>query len=353
MKRILVTGAGGSAGINFIHCLRMACDDFYIIGSDTNKWHLELPDIDASYIVPRCTDDEYLYALNRIIEKERIDIIHSQPDTEVRVLSENREKINARNFLPSKRTVEICQDKLCVNEILRKSEIPAPEGRLVNSSTALTEVVNVLQRKHEKVWLRARRGAGARASLPIVNERQGVMWIEYWQKMAGIGYGDFMASEFLPGREFAFQSIWEEGQLVTSAARERLEYIFGELTPSGQSSSPSVARVVHRSDVNDIATKAILTIDEKANGIFCVDLKENTQGIPCVTEINAGRFFTTTTFFSSLGVNMPLIYTRLAFGDEVPPLPRYDAAPEGFFWIRLMDKGPILVSEDSWRSKIA
>ena len=170
--------------------------------------------------------------------------------------------------------------------------------------------------------------------------------------MKGLTYGDFMACEFLPGREFAFQSLWKNGKLVTSMARERLEYIFGDLTPSGQSSSPSVARTVHGEDINEIATKAILTVDMNANGIFCIDMKENKDGIPCVTEINAGRFFTTSNFFAKLGINMPYIYVKLAYGDELPDSPKYDAAPEGYYWVRLMDKGPILVKEEKWRSKI-
>ena len=47
MTRLLVTGAGGSAGINFIACLRMANEPFHIVGGDINAWHLELPDGDG------------------------------------------------------------------------------------------------------------------------------------------------------------------------------------------------------------------------------------------------------------------------------------------------------------------
>ena len=155
---------------------------------------------------------------------------------------------------------------------------------------------------------------------------------------------------FLPGKEFAFQSIWYNGKLVTSQARERVEYIFGNLTPSGQSSSPSVARTVHRADVNKTATSAILSVDPNATGVFCVDLKENKKGKPCVTEINAGRFFTTSNFFSCAGSNMPYYYIKMAFGEELPKLPKYNPIESNLYWVRMMDMGYKLVKNGEWNS---
>ena len=350
MKRILVTGAGGSAGINFIDCLRIAHEKMNIIGTDINKWHLELPDVDRRYIIPRATEKDYLDNLNQIIEKEKIEFVHPQPDAEVKIISENRTKIDAITFLPDKKTIKICQNKMKLNKILGKNNIPAPKAFLIKDKKSLSKAMAELKEKHEKIWIRAIKGAGARAALPIKEEAHGKMWIDYWEKMRGLTYGDFMACEFLPGKEFAFQSVWKDGELITSMARERLEYIFGELTPSRQSSSPSVARSIHRNDINETATNAILSVDKNATGVFCVDMKENKNSIPGITEINAGRFFTTSNFFAKIGINMPYIYIKLAYKEKIPDLQKYNASPEGYYWIRLMDKGPILVREKEWRS---
>ena len=176
------------------------------------------------------------------------------------------------------------------------------------------------------------------------------MWIVYWSKMRNIGYGEFMISEFLPGKEFAFQSLWKDGEIITSQVRERLEYVFGNLTVSGQSSSPSIAKTVAREDVNETATKAIKTIDLNATGIFCVDLKENNKGVPCVTEINPGRFFTTSDFFSHAGLNMPYYFIKMGLGEKIPLLAKYNSLSEGLYWVRLMDCGKKLVKEGKWTS---
>lgn len=351
MKRILVTGAGGPAASNFIKSLRMAPEKFYIVGTDINYYHLELSDVDKAYIVPPVSSPDYLKHLNQLIKKEKIELVHPQPDVEVVFISENRAKMNAKTFLPSKKTIKICQHKFETYKILKRNKVPVGESYLIKNEQNLKSALKKLLKDNEKVWLRATKGAGSRASLPIKYFEHAKAWIDYWMKMKGIGYGNFIVTEFLPGKEFAFQSIWDNGKLITSQARERLEYLFGNITPSGQTSTPSVAKTVHRNDVNRIATDAIKAIDRNATGVFCVDLKENKEGVPCITEINAGRFFTTSNFFSEAELNMPYYYVKLAFGEKLPKLKKYNPLPKNLYWVRQIDMGYKLVKGKKWKSK--
>lgn len=345
-------GAGGTAGMNFIDSLRMAKDDYYIVGCDINRWHLEVPDVDKRYLVPYSIEPGYIDALNEIIRKEKIDFIHAQPDMEVEVLSEHRERLQARQLMPAKETIRVCRDKMRTNELFRKKKVPAPLSYRVNSVSEINEILDTIKRasSQEKVWIRAIKGAGSKAALPVKTFRQAKEWIHYWRTTKLLESKDFMIAEFLPGREYAFQSLWYEGKLIVSQARERLEYLMGNLFPSGQSSSPSVAVTVHNKNVNSVATRAVLEIDKNATGIFCVDLKENSKGIPCVTEINAGRFFTTSNFFAKLGCNMPEYYVKMGLGKSAPKCSMYNALPEGVYWIRSIDSGPVIRKEGTWRS---
>jgi len=54
MKRILVTGAGGSASFNFINSIREnpKKEKYFIVGADTKPYHIELSPLDKRYIVP-------------------------------------------------------------------------------------------------------------------------------------------------------------------------------------------------------------------------------------------------------------------------------------------------------------
>src|SRR3989338_9781216 len=109
MKRVLVTGCGGPAGVNFIKSLRLA-GDYWIAGVDGNRWHLELAHADERYQLKQ--DGNYVNTLNSIIAKEKIAFLHPQPDSEVRVISEHRDELNVPVFFPSNTTIEILQYKL-------------------------------------------------------------------------------------------------------------------------------------------------------------------------------------------------------------------------------------------------
>lgn len=351
MRRIIVTGAGGSPAANFVHSLRLASEPFYVVGTDTSKFHLELAPVDARYLLPRADDPSYLDELNAVVRAEKVEVVHPQPEQEVLLLARNRDRVAAATFLPEADTVALCQDKAAFAARMTEAGLPAPRFARVESEDALGEATASILEERERAWIRAVKGAGARASLPVSSPEQAVAWARYWIELRGFAISDFMVSEFLPGREFAFQSVWRDGELVTSAARERLEYVFGHLMPSGQSSSPSVARTVHREDVNALASEAVRAVDPRATGVFCVDLKEDESGRPLVTEINAGRFFTTSNFLAEAGANMPYEYVRLAYGEDVDGVARYDAVEEGLYWIRMIDMGYKLVREGEWRAK--
>lgn len=351
MARILITGAGGSAAHNFRDALSLARNDYQVVGADIKPYHLELANVEARYIVARVTDPSYLNALNQIIEEERIAFVHAQPDVEVGFLAEHREQLQAATFLPDAAAVALCHDKMATNTHLKARGISVPEAIHIRSQDDLKAAVIALVHLNPRIWLRAVRGAGSRASLPINSYYQGDAWIDYWRSFHGLNYGDFMASEFLPGSEFSWQSLWHSGDLITSQARERIEYIFGNLTPSGQNSSPSVAKTVNRDDVNDIGESAVRAVSTKPHGVFCVDMKENATGVPMVTEINVGRFFTCSNFFAHAGLNMPDMYVQLGLGNKLTdPPPRYNALSGDLYWVRMMDMGHRLVKEGEWSS---
>ena len=77
-------------------------------------------------------------------------------------------------------------------------------------------------------------------------------------------------------------------------------------------------------------------------------MKEDSHGMPRVTEINCGRFFTTSNFFAHAGTNMPDIYIKLAFGEPIPHIAPYNPLPEDLWWIRMIDKHFGLQKGNEW-----
>lgn len=349
MKRVLVTGAGGPAGINFVKSLQLIPEKTLVSGTEASEYYLHLIPTSKRYLVPKAKEPSYIERLNEIIHKERIDFLHPQPDVEVEVVSENREKIKTKTFLPSKKTVKVCQDKLESAKIWKQKNVPAAKTFLLQKKG---DIERAMQKLGSSIWIRARHGAGGKGSTPIKNRETAFSWIEYW-KSRNVNW-EFIAQEHLPGRNIGFHSLWKEGKLVVSMARERLQYIYPHLSPSGIMGTPAVQRTVHDDKINRIGVEAVLAIDSNFNGIACVDMKENAEGVPCVTEINPGRMFTTSFFFSYASkiirndyfANIPYLYTKLAFREKLPDIPQYNVLPEEVYWIRHMDAPARLIRDN-------
>jgi carbamoyl-phosphate synthase large subunit len=348
MKRVLVTGAGGPAGINFVASLQAAPEKMFVVGTEANKYFVHLATTDKVYSVPKATEQCYVDSLNEIIGKEKIEFLHAQPDVEVEVLSENRERLHTRLFLPSKEAVAACQDKLAAAKLWKKRDVPVARFMELRGSS---DVGKAFEELGSPIWIRATHGAGGVGSTPAGNKETAVSWMNYW-KGRGVDW-KFIAQEHLQGRNIAFHSLWKDGELVMSMARERLEYIYPHLAPSGVTGTPAVQKTIHDETVNKIGTDAVLSIDTGFNGIACVDMKENSEGVPCVTEINAGRMFTTSFFFSyaskilrkDFWANIPYLYVKLAFKEEIPKIPKYNVLPENVYWIRHIDAPARLVKD--------
>lgn len=344
-ETILLLGAGGSAAANFLDALRRSDQRYRVIGVDAAPTHLHLSEADERSLVPRATADGYLESVNKLIDRHKVDFVHPQPDPDVRALSRLRDRINAPTYLPSPEAIELAADKLAFAEAMKAQGVAVPEAVTVESEQHLGETVTAMLKRHEKLWVRARVGAGARASLPVRTADQAIAWVRWWVSERGMNAADFMVSEFLGGREFAYQSVWQDGELVAGQARERVEYLYGHLTPSGQTSTPSVARTVSIQEVDELACKAIAALDAEPRGVYCVDIKESASGRPMVTEINAGRFFTTSNFFAHAGLNMPDMLVRCGLGEH-PAHRGSSPLPPDLYWIRMVDMPYRLVPGD-------
>src|SRR5205823_14368433 len=84
-----------------------------LTGTDSDRTSLQLNLwIDRAYRLPGAGKRNYLTALNNVIDKERVEAVFPQPDPEVRRVSEDREKLRAKIFLPDDKAVSRCLDKL-------------------------------------------------------------------------------------------------------------------------------------------------------------------------------------------------------------------------------------------------
>ena len=339
MANILLLGAGGNAGINFTKCLHMSKHN--VIGVDLNDYYLNSSNSNIKLHIDFSRKTEEILS---IIKNYKIDLVHAQPDVEVKYLLSTSE---LKNYIfPHNLEIwEKFSDKLECQRIWSnsiKNFIVASYKDVCKYPVLFS---NMLYKGNGKVWIRSITGAGSKAALPINNMQQAENWTSYWREMRGISENEFMFCQYLPGKEYAVQTFWYNGQLIHSQARERLIYFFGSLMPSGQTSTPAVAKTVNENRIYETAYKAIQLIDDTPHGIYCVDMKENNEGDPIPTEVNYGRFFTTSDFFANIGVNTPDEYVKSTLPSYRPNI-KISHINEEYYWIRGLDKEPKLVKHN-------
>ncbi len=350
--RILVTGAGGIAGVNFVRALRASARRYYVAGTEHNRYYIQVPDLHARFPTPRHDSPDFVPEVSRIAREEKIDFVHPQPSSEALVLSENRGKVPAKLFLPKAETMVTGQDKLLTQERLISASVAVARTWKVST---LADLDAPFDDEEPPLWVRARHGAGGRLSLACGSAEEARDWVGLWAKR-GTPVDEFIVQEYLPGRNIAWDSIWRDGKLVTSYCRERLEYPLKHVSPSGITGTPSVSRIVHDDRVNKAGSKSVIAVAERPDGAFSIDMKEDIDGRPCVTEVDAGKFHTTMPLWGYVGIrhlklpwfsNLADLYVRLGLGEDEPPdVPPTDLFPAGYYLIRNIDSGVLLWRED-------
>ena len=250
-------------------------------------------------------------------------------------------------FLPTGSVIRVCADKYRLATRLRTAGIPVPATYPVRRLGELEAIFRRLGRRG-RAWCRVRTGAGALGAIPVDGPAQARAWIAYWRDMRDVPVTAFTISEYLPGRDFGCQSVWKDGRLVLIKTYERLSYLGSGSQPALVSSVAALAKTVFDPRIVDTCARAIRTLDSRASGVFSADLKENVHGVPCLTEINAGRFSSATNIFDLTGKqNMATTYVQLALDEPVEIRNEYEAA-ENWYMLRDIDTPPRLFHADEF-----
>jgi hypothetical protein len=341
MTKILLLGCDGNAGINYAKSIWAADKTVEIIGTGFSKYHINAArdaGIEATLVDPnQWTKKEKRRFIFDAIDYG-VEFIHAQPEEEVRDLCflQYEEEIKRRSFGKNINEWTLFDDKWATMQSAGIVSYSFPEVK------QHPRYFNYLLRKNNKVWIRARGGAGSKWALPVMTFQQAENWVSYLSISQGAKPTDFILSEYLPGKEFAVQLFYIDGELIHCQARERVEHHFAKQMVSGQSSTPSVARTVDNPHISFYAASCVLDAVKKPNGIYGVDMRLDSQDTPVMTEINYGRYFTTSNFFASIGVNTPYEEYLYVISGKMPEK-RIDQVKDEMYWIRGLDHEPVLM----------
>jgi len=165
--KVLVTGAGGPAGMNVVNhspstIKLVVCDAdpkarerLKSIGKDKLRF----------YQVPFARDRGFLGAVNKIISSEGIELIIPTVDEELLVFSKNQKKVNARVVVSPPETIDVCNDKYLFYERFKELGI-SPKYVVTDNRKDLEFFGN------ERIFMKPRVGRGSRGTRTFENSKE-------------------------------------------------------------------------------------------------------------------------------------------------------------------------------------
>lgn len=347
MLNILLTTAGGGNANNLVRSLKKSELTCNIIGTNISKFELAKSIADKHYLVPRFNHKDYLPAIREILQRESVDFCIPNHEFEIQqIVASGAADILAKTFLPSRATVDLCVDKSALVGKLANSGMNVPKSIVLTSYDDLARRFDEVKvREDLPVWVRLRRGSGSAGAAPVYTREEALFWIQYWEMHKNVTISDFMISEYLPGRDHHFFSLWKNGEMIVGKSIQRLEYVCSKYTVSGTSSSPSLCKLVNDPEVFDVCRQCVLAIDPNAQGLFGIDLKGNIQGTPFLTEINIGRFPRINYIFNLVGANIAQFYVQCGLGIDVQPQAPTPPPETLYYLMRDFDTIPVLKTQ--------
>ena len=328
MTRVLVTGAGGPAGVAVIRSL-LARDDVAVLAADMDGWASGLYLVPEQYrrIVPAGRSDAFVDELIALCAADRIDVLFSTVDVELPGLAARREELLAVGTTlaaPSHETLTVCLDKFRLAE--RCAPLTAvPETRLLDAHGLAHEWTF-------PVIVKPRSGAGSR----------GVKRIADREALEALGTDErILIQENLPGEEFSVDVLAAlDGTVIAAVPRSR------ERVDSGVSIA---GRTVRRVELIETASEVARAIG--LTGVANVQLRYSAAGIPALLEVNP-RFPGAMPLTIAAGVDMPSLLLDLVLGEAVPVAVDFvELANVRYLEDVFLDPSDILVSDNAAHSE--
>lgn len=347
MINILITSMGGTGSNSVLEALKRTSlgPEIYCVGTHADKYELACSTADVNYLVPWVREGApYIVEHLRLEVLEKIDLFIPNSDREVTIVAKHREQFKSKLLIPDLEVIQKVQDKFSLFRLLRSHGLPVAETYEIERLDTIEKQMKSLPNLG-RFWLRVKRGEGSIAATWVKTAEQAMAWIKLWRELQGFEISDFLVSEFLPGKDYAVQIMWKQGRLLNAKICQRLTYYDGDQRLSGMASTPGVAKTVDNREAVQTCIDAVETISREfsslPNGVYEFDMKENAEGVACVTEVNIGRFPMINSIFNVTGRYKPAeLYVRAALDLDLDiPGDPYDSEPE-ILMIRGLDRKP-------------
>ncbi|MBT2475693.1 ATP-grasp domain-containing protein [Microbacterium sp. ISL-103] len=290
--RVLVTGAGGPAGVAVIRSL-LGRSDLEVFAADMDGWASGIYLVPPTHrrLVPPGRDDDFVAAIARMVADDRLDLVISTVDVELAALAGRREELApAVLAAPSQETLSVALDKLLLAERCESTGL-TPRTVLVGPDAQAVDW-------EFPVFAKPRQGAGSRG-VRMVPDRAALEALPLDEGL--------IVQDFLPGEEYSVDVIADaSGSVVAAVPRTRARVDSGVAI---------AGRTVHDEELESAAASIAQAIG--LVGVANVQLRRDRAGRAVLLEVNP-RFPGALPLTIAAGVDIPSLVADLFLGREIP-----------------------------------
>lgn len=290
--RVLVTGAGGPAGVAVIRSL-LRRSDVTVFAADMDGWASGLYLVPAAQrrLVPPGRDDAFVPALASLVADDRLDLVVSTVDVELIALADRRDALApAVLAAPPAETLRVSLDKLAL------ADRCAATGRSPRTVLAGPDALAVDW--EFPVFAKPRQGAGSRG-IRLVPDRAALETLPLDEGL--------IVQDLLPGEEYSVDVIADAaGSIVAAVPRTRARVDSGVAI---------AGRTVQDPELEETAATIARAIG--LVGVANVQLRRGRDGRAMLLEVNP-RFPGALPLTIAAGVDIPSLVVDLFLGRELP-----------------------------------
>src|SRR5579883_993260 len=141
---VMVTGVGGGGhGEQILKALRLADNDYFIVGGDMNAFSLGLTQVDVPYLLPPAGATDYVDAVLEVGRRHEVRALFHGSEPELKVMSEQRQRFErAGIFLPINpaHVIDLCMDKYATSTWLQRRGFRVPRTSCIRAEEDLQAV---------------------------------------------------------------------------------------------------------------------------------------------------------------------------------------------------------------------
>ncbi|MGG7078782.1 ATP-grasp domain-containing protein [Clostridium sardiniense] len=292
---ILILSAGRRVELvkNFREASEIAKVKSQIITADLSDMAPATYFSDKNYRIPKIGTENYINSIIEICKKENIKLIVPTIDTELVILSENKELIeeatNSKVLISSKKVINICRNKINTYNFFEKNGFKVPKY--------ITKKDIEDGNYKFPLFIKPVDGSSSKNTFKISNYSELKFFMKYIDNP--------MVQEFIEGKEYTIDIFIDfDGNVITIVPRERIDTRGGEI---------SKGKIVKDIDLIEEAKKVIDIL--KPIGSITVQCIKTKRGIEFI-EINP-RFGGGAPMSIKAGANSPLNLYKLLLGEKL------------------------------------